>query len=1403
MTVEHHISSFSCRCKVCNCKIYFRTSKVELRFNCAICGNRINVRLYPEYITPGLNPSKDPELEYRCDSRTPENYKKAVAKYYNTDIDSVTVQSNSGFSSTGQSQSASSIFKPESSLSTKAPKSVPPKKNLTFRTTSNVYQTQYNIKKKSSQDDTVYFELGRIHNDGQLTDFLARYPALTSDFSDDLDALASIKQIIKNVFLTKTPANYILSKYETPRGSVVNIRTTNSSYLTSKLGSKYQMILTGYPWSKSQFCVIDIDISVDSGLTQIERLYSFSVAYTIPENNNLTLQNIVDKLPSYDAVAKDSIQLWTDYFEWKQQLTNLKIRGVKYIAFRPVYSDDTDIGGVSFLCVVQDEAEAKAIENHFQRERENIVAYTNQVSSERWKFNYNQQNKTDRGLPLIFSYSNRGYFSDEDWDAYFRIAKNSTVDDEPKLRISSAQRKIRHLYSSTYYFELVFSFSSDIVEEIQFRNIHGNDLEEYLIKILFSSICYDGFLANSRVGDFALNNRLSHALEDLRAGKAASNNLGNWLFDITKARVQKNQPTNIVWSEWGRAHLNNSQKEIVKKALQSPDVFLCQGPPGTGKTTVIAEIVYQLTSQGKRVLIASQTNLAVNNALSKLIAYPNVRAIRLGSDRKMDESVEPIREQNILRTYFTGINNYVKEHYLNVWKAQDERIESLRQDFQYSTDLIEEGKKLLDNKYSISSKISQIDLSIRNFINNERSEQTKSLLQQQSGNYNAARLSLQTAHYSPLKAVYTRNDAQALLSDISPALHNLMQSGYQIVPTYFNFDDTLLNFTEAEINNILFDITKAAILLSNTVDQSNTSGQDRIAALNNELNQLLSSEDTDYSSFIRMKEIQAEIKLLKDGTNVSTYPLESIRLMLPDDVQEKLTRCEDDIIPMNISDIAQSVISKIIEFLERRVLAINMELDANPDQIGALRLQKEELNKALSEVDQKLSLNSKEIAALCSQYSVKEGSNLSSTIQKQLNSIVNTQQVSISRINFESFLSRFSQYVDSIGNNYDQENAVYLTSFINACNVVGVSCTESSSTLTENGFRTFDVAIIDEVSKATPPEILLPLLISRKAILVGDHRQLPPLFGEHFNSYQECLQELDSNDVAAKKLLTTSNYNKFEELVTNSLFKKHYERAAHSNKGALTIQYRMHHEIMDIVNLFYNGILQSGYSPEQENEIKKHYACIKDTAGYLDVISPNHHAYWVDTSDFNDHHVYEQTKGTSKFNPFEARTIVEIVKQIETAYEESGQTSVDVGIISFYAEQVRQIRSLIKQECNLKVVKCDVNTVDRFQGKEKSIVIVSLVRNVPVGSRYDASFVKDYRRINVAMSRAQALLLIVGAKEMYDSQDIVIEDMENGKELPPRKIYNNIIANLVMNGCFVRADSIVDIDYESDILGKR
>ena len=68
--------------------------------------------------------------------------------------------------------------------------------------------------------------------------------------------------------------------------------------------------------------------------------------------------------------------------------------------------------------------------------------------------------------------------------------------------------------------------------------------------------------------------------------------------------------------------------------LNAPDLCLVQGPPGTGKTTVIAEAIYQFVRDGNRVLVASQSNDAVDNALERLADSPEIRAIRLGQKGK-------------------------------------------------------------------------------------------------------------------------------------------------------------------------------------------------------------------------------------------------------------------------------------------------------------------------------------------------------------------------------------------------------------------------------------------------------------------------------------------------------------------------------------------------------------------------------------------------------------------------------------------------------------------------------------------------------------------------------------------------------------------------------------------------
>ena len=110
---------------------------------------------------------------------------------------------------------------------------------------------------------------------------------------------------------------------------------------------------------------------------------------------------------------------------------------------------------------------------------------------------------------------------------------------------------------------------------------------------------------------------------------------------------------------------------------------------------------------------------------------------------------------------------------------------------------------------------------------------------------------------------------------------------------------------------------------------------------------------------------------------------------------------------------------------------------------------------------------------------------------------------------------------------YDQE--YYQQIYINACNVVGISCTDNMRNLQIMDINDFDVVIIDEVSKATPPELLIPLMKARKAVLVGDHRQLPPMFKEHEGSYKELVESQEDTPEEIKELLTKENFKKFEK----------------------------------------------------------------------------------------------------------------------------------------------------------------------------------------------------------------------------------------------------------------------------------
>ncbi|MDB9445348.1 DEAD/DEAH box helicase [Anabaena sp. CS-542/02] len=226
---------------------------------------------------------------------------------------------------------------------------------------------------------------------------------------------------------------------------------------------------------------------------------------------------------------------------------------------------------------------------------------------------------------------------------------------------------------------------------------------------------------------------------------------------------------------------------------------------------------------------------------------------------------------------------------------------------------------------------------------------------------------------------------------------------------------------------------------------------------------------------------------------------------------------------------------------------------------------------------------------------------------------------------YQTYLTKYetliSDYVVRLRNHSPQDRKELQNLYLDNANVIGITCGQSASKRFLD-WKSFDVVIIDEVSKCTPPEILIPALKAKKLVLVGDHRQLPPMLNN------ETLEEL------AAALNTTE-----EELgyLRESLFKQQFEAAPNNIKIMLNIQYRMHPQIMSVINQFYDYQLQCGLvNPDQQ---RAHYVAGEE-------IQDQHHIIWWKTPTTPQ---YRETRdGTSFYNQGEVNHILEICKQIES-----------------------------------------------------------------------------------------------------------------------------------------------------------
>lgn len=324
----------------------------------------------------------------------------------------------------------------------------------------------------------------------------------------------------------------------------------------------------------------------------------------------------------------------------------------------------------------------------------------------------------------------------------------------------------------------------------------------------------------------------------------------------------------------------------------------------------------------------------------------------------------------------------------------------------------------------------------------------------------------------------------------------------------------------------------------------------------------------------------------------------------------------------------------------------------------------------------------------------------------------------------------------------------------------------------------FTTVIQDESSKATPAELVLPFVYGNRAIVIGDHRQLPPMLDkEEFEETLDYAYKISKNNEDREQIDLLKDFveSHFDEMEI-SHFQKLYEHIDNSLKGSFNLQYRMHPDINEVIEQFYreDGGLRCGLiypkdlgvnDPDISNPSSRYHGI--DIPG---LIGHNTHVLFINTSS------PEMLDGTSRVNYGEVETIDKLLTKFEQSssflrYLSKFTKDEDkqIGVISFYGKQIKQLRTVAREHSSLPI---RVSTVDRFQGMERNIVIVSMVRSniiqssrnqQPDKKRYpelgypkqsSLGFAQSPNRLNVALSRAKRLLVIVGNRELFSNLEI-------------------------------------------------
>ncbi|NQZ29206.1 MAG: AAA family ATPase [Mycoplasmatales bacterium] len=305
-----------------------------------------------------------------------------------------------------------------------------------------------------------------------------------------------------------------------------------------------------------------------------------------------------------------------------------------------------------------------------------------------------------------------------------------------------------------------------------------------------------------------------------------------------------------------------------------------------------------------------------------------------------------------------------------------------------------------------------------------------------------------------------------------------------------------------------------------------------------------------------------------------------------------------------------------------------------------------------------------------------------------------------------------------------------------------VGSTTTSSSLKKRVWRDFyensEILIIDEISKSSVPELIRYVVNAKKIIFVGDQRQLEPL--DDFDQYDSIW---DAYDDRQKDII--------KKYISVSIFDKLFETMKEHGKAImLETNRRSIKPIADVYSTFYDDKLIAKRTAEDSN-IQWN-------------VKP-----WYPFTFFSMNNSQEiKNKNKSRVNVREAEYVDKLLEDLASKIDNSKELT--VAIISLYGGQVAKINELTQtnyhKNHNFKDIK--INTVDAFQGDQADIVILSTVR---ADKSMSTGFGSNYKRINVALSRAKDLVVVLGNESILKNMNMKYDD---GDRLFFNEIFNKV-----------------------------